>query len=81
MARTQQLLRRGFSNVSKRNIRVRSARSRRGTGMSGTDVLSNEPSRIETYIKSHYLNNIIDMASAREAVNSLRYNSKSSFRE
>lgn len=65
----------GFSKSQKQKVRVRAVMVMRGTGDSGRDVLEKEQSRIEGYIKSFYLDNIIDMASSRDAVDSLKYDS------
>jgi len=78
MGRVKELIQSGFSKSQKQKVRVRAIRTLRGTGDSGRDVLEKEQSRIETYIKPFYLDNIIDMASAREAVDSLKYNSTKS---
>lgn len=71
MARTQQLLQTRFSQNARNTIRVKPARITRNTGFSGQEVLSGEPSRVASYIQLEYLNAIVDMASSREAVDSL----------
>jgi len=75
MGRASQLLKSGFSKSQKQKVRVNAVRVMRGTGDSGRDVLEDEQNRIEDYIKNFYLDNIIDMASSRDAVDSLKYDS------
>jgi len=72
MARTQRLLSGGFSKQTKRRVRSSGfSVVARGTGRSGAETLYVEPDRISTYIKPFYLDRIVDINTALEAVDSL----------
>lgn len=70
MGRALNLLRGEF--VDRGRIARSSAKIRRGTRISGAEVLIQEPERIEGYIDEDYLDNIIDLKTSLEAVNSLK---------
>ena len=72
MGRASQLIFNRFSAVERAEVRKSYARIKRGTGKSGEDVFEDEPERIESYIKQKYLDRIVDMASSRDAVVSLK---------
>lgn len=77
MSRTSDLLKSKFKTNSKKLVEKRISISvRRGTGFSGEEIFEEEPERIESYIKEKYIKNIRDRKTAKEAVDSLRKDSR-----